>query len=62
MLIKIFEKIAVETIEAPLNIIHIELSTKLKPMYPNIDWIESKNAGMKNIQKLCGFFPYSRGT
>jgi len=31
-------------------------------MYPKIDAIASANAGIKNIQKLCGFLPCSRGT
>jgi hypothetical protein len=58
ILTKILEKIAVVTIDAPLNIIYVEPEIKANPIYWSMDENASEQAGMININLLCGFFPY----
>lgn len=49
---KIREKIAVVTIDAPLNIMYVDPLMNTRPMYWSIDDNASEHAGMINIHLL----------
>jgi hypothetical protein len=57
-LIKIFENIAVVTIDAPLNIIYVDPEINDNPIYCKMDEQQSAIAGIINILAVCGIFPF----
>ncbi len=59
ILTRMREKMAVVTMDAPLNIMYVEPEMKASPMYCSIDEKASEHAGIMKMNLECGVLPSS---